>query len=205
VRPFIEELLRLYPHFRIGVFSSATVRTVNTALETLYAALQRITAQKGIGKGADTGRKAVACATVSRAVKKGSQDSALLLRCMQHGSASQRAWAQVCELTTEGRQRLMQCLIMPWGRTPLALSEFGMQAALQCITAQGLCWCTHRKGQDWLVQSLSSGLVSPHNTLVCCLSKPFCYTLLQMVCCCPRSTTSSTSSASGTTASLTHT
>jgi hypothetical protein len=50
VRPHIEDLLRLYPHFRIGVFSSATVRTVNTALDTLYAALQRSAAQRGIGE-----------------------------------------------------------------------------------------------------------------------------------------------------------
>lgn len=49
MRPHIEELLRLYPHFRIGVFSSATVRTVNQALDTLHAALQSITAHKGIG------------------------------------------------------------------------------------------------------------------------------------------------------------
>lgn len=50
VRPHIEELLRLHPHFRIGVFSSATVRTVNTALDTLYAALQRSAALRGIGR-----------------------------------------------------------------------------------------------------------------------------------------------------------
>jgi hypothetical protein len=50
VRPHIAELLRLYPHFRIGVFSSATIRTVNTALDTLYAALQRSTSHTGIGE-----------------------------------------------------------------------------------------------------------------------------------------------------------
>jgi hypothetical protein len=50
VRPYIAELLRLYPHFRIGVFSSATARTVNVALDTLYAALQRSTARTGIGE-----------------------------------------------------------------------------------------------------------------------------------------------------------
>lgn len=54
VRPHIEDLLRLHPHFRIGVFSSATVRTVNTALETLYAALQHSAAQRGIGEQEQT-------------------------------------------------------------------------------------------------------------------------------------------------------
>lgn len=72
VRPHIEELLRLHPHFRIGVFSSATVRTVNTALNTLYAALQRTQAQRGIGGFAafvcvtEKGLEEVVCALACR-------------------------------------------------------------------------------------------------------------------------------------------
>lgn len=50
VRPHIAELLRLLPHFRLGVFSSATTRTVRTALQTLGNALRHEAAQRGIGE-----------------------------------------------------------------------------------------------------------------------------------------------------------
>jgi hypothetical protein len=49
VRPHIEELLRLLPHFRLGVFSSATTRTVNTALDRIYRRLKDIAWAKGLG------------------------------------------------------------------------------------------------------------------------------------------------------------
>lgn len=50
VRPHIAELLRLLPHFRLGVFSSATTRTVRTALQALGATLRHEAAQRGIGE-----------------------------------------------------------------------------------------------------------------------------------------------------------
>lgn len=157
VRPFMEELLRLYPHFRIGVFSSATVRTVNTALETLYAALQRITAQKGIGEGADTGGNAAACAAVSRAVQQGCHDGALLLRCMQQCSTSQhgRAWAGV--LTSEGVQWLDAAASHVRGSKAVyyhydAFSFWAMTARI------GVGGLTHRKGQ--------TGLCSNHHLVL---------------------------------------
>ena len=40
LRPGAEHLIRLNPHFRIGVFTSATVRTAIAALNTLHAALE---------------------------------------------------------------------------------------------------------------------------------------------------------------------
>ena len=49
VRPHIEELLRLLPHFTLGVFSSATKRTVNTALGIIHKKLREAAAAKGIG------------------------------------------------------------------------------------------------------------------------------------------------------------
>jgi hypothetical protein len=49
VRPHIEELLRLLPHFRLGVFSSATTRTVKTALGVIHRRLHDIARAKGLG------------------------------------------------------------------------------------------------------------------------------------------------------------
>jgi hypothetical protein len=50
VRPRIEELLRLLPHFRLGIFSSATTRTVNTALGVIHRRLKDIARAKGLGQ-----------------------------------------------------------------------------------------------------------------------------------------------------------
>lgn len=57
VRPHIEELLRLLPHFRLGVFSSATSRTVNTALGVIQRRLRDIARARGLG-AARAGRRA---------------------------------------------------------------------------------------------------------------------------------------------------
>ncbi len=41
IRPHIEELLMLMPHFRVGVYSSATLKTVNTAIDKIVRGLRR--------------------------------------------------------------------------------------------------------------------------------------------------------------------
>lgn len=50
VRPQIEELLRLLPHFTLGIFSSATKRTVNTAMGVIHRKLREAAAAKGVGE-----------------------------------------------------------------------------------------------------------------------------------------------------------
>ncbi|KAF6264014.1 hypothetical protein COO60DRAFT_267782 [Scenedesmus sp. NREL 46B-D3] len=47
VRPHIEELLRLLPHFRLGVYSSATAGTVAKALDVIHRRLAAIAQAKG--------------------------------------------------------------------------------------------------------------------------------------------------------------
>jgi hypothetical protein len=49
VRPHIAELLRLVPHFRLGVYSSATVRTVRAGLGAIGRALKTEAFHRGIG------------------------------------------------------------------------------------------------------------------------------------------------------------
>lgn len=49
VRPHIEELLRLLPDFRLGIFSSATRRTVNNALGAIHRELRAAAAARGGG------------------------------------------------------------------------------------------------------------------------------------------------------------
>jgi hypothetical protein len=57
VRPHICELLRLLPHFRLGVYSSATVHTVRNGLAAIERRMQQEADARGVG--ADRARMCV--------------------------------------------------------------------------------------------------------------------------------------------------
>jgi hypothetical protein len=53
VRPHIERLLALREHFRLGVYSSATLRTVNRAVGLIRSELARMHKEEGLDGGRD--------------------------------------------------------------------------------------------------------------------------------------------------------
>eukprot|EP00775_Hariotina_reticulata_P002545 gene2545-2848_t len=110
IRPHIEELLRLLPHFRLGIYSSATWRTVDTALALLHQTLKH--------KAAQTGRGHIVSLTQSHAMQS-SNDWWCGGDVLDGLSGGKRCWLLVVTVVMLAADGVMLLLWRPWRRTVL--------------------------------------------------------------------------------------